>query len=383
MMFSPTVSCSEDPVVCGEIPGNIINPYYEGVKGNWRFNSAYLYNEPDRDASLVANMRDDGMHSIIPFWKHTAQNGWVPIYNTNHPNNTSPGETGKWLKVNEVTKCDIYGTVLEAKDPLGLSSASLFSYNYSRQVGIASNAKYQQIASDGFEDYSYYNASCHKGHLNFYEFKNNLSTNHSHTGKYSMTVNSKDSIFAVRSLTPRYDLTDVNSVPYKLKNKDCMGTFSPYIENGNAARYVVGCWVKEGTTAGTKTSYPNLNIKLMVDCSALVPIQEQRSNIIDGWQRIEQVYKIPATAAYQIKVIMENKGLSVAYFDDVRFHPFLSSMQTYVYDEENLNLVASLDEQNFATYYEYDQEGKLMIVKQETEKGIYTLNEYRGGIRKK
>ena len=39
--------------------------------------------------------------------------------------------------------------------------------------------------------------------------------------------------------------------------------------------------------------------------------------------------------------------------------------------------MAQLDDANYATYYEYDQEGNLIRIKKETEMGIVTLQENR------
>lgn len=64
-----------------------------------------------------------------------------------------------------------------------------------------------------------------------------------------------------------------------------------------------------------------------------------------------------------------------AYFDDIRVHPFDGSMVTYVYDPVSMRLVAQLDERNYSTMYEYDEEGRLKRVKKETEKGIMTIQE--------
>jgi hypothetical protein len=42
-----------------------------------------------------------------------------------------------------------------------------------------------------------------------------------------------------------------------------------------------------------------------------------------------------------------------------------------------LRLMAELDERNYAKLYEYDEEGKLIRVKKETEKGVMTIQENR------
>jgi hypothetical protein len=44
--------------------------------------------------------------------------------------------------------------------------------------------------------------------------------------------------------------------------------------------------------------------------------------------------------------------------------------------------MSSLDENNFATFYEYDAEGNLIRSKKETEKGIVTLSETRSTHKK-
>ncbi|MDO5969779.1 immunoglobulin domain-containing protein [Flavivirga aquimarina] len=101
--------------------------------------------------------------------------------------------------------------------------------------------------------------------------------------------------------------------------------------------------------------------------------------IIDGWQRISTSFTIPNDAAY-MKLTLKNKGDGLnAYFDDVRMHPFNSNIKSFVYDPVTQRLQAELDENNYATFYEYDTEGGLVRVKKETERGVYTIQETRSG----
>jgi hypothetical protein len=71
-----------------------------------------------------------------------------------------------------------------------------------------------------------------------------------------------------------------------------------------------------------------------------------------------------------------------AFFDDFRIQPYRSSMKTYVYDQRSNRLLATLDDENYATFYEYDQSGMLERVKRETERGIMTIQESRTGQKK-
>jgi hypothetical protein len=96
--------------------------------------------------------------------------------------------------------------------------------------------------------------------------------------------------------------------------------------------------------------------------------------IVDDWQLVTLEFTTPVDIDY-VDVALSSDDGSTVYFDDIRFFPFDGSMKTYVYDPVNLRFVAELDERHFATFYEYDEEGKLMRVKKETERGVMTIQE--------
>jgi len=54
-----------------------------------------------------------------------------------------------------------------------------------------------------------------------------------------------------------------------------------------------------------------------------------------------------------------------------------------VYDPVSFKLVAQLDENHMATFFEYDQEGLLVRTKKETSQGIVTITESRRSNAKK
>jgi hypothetical protein len=58
-------------------------------------------------------------------------------------------------------------------------------------------------------------------------------------------------------------------------------------------------------------------------------------------------------------------------------------MKTFAYDDKTTRLMAEMDENNFATFYEYDDEGSLVRVKKETERGILTIKENRSSYKRK
>jgi hypothetical protein len=156
---------------------------------------------------------------------------------------------------------------------------------------------------------------------------------------------------------------------------ECVTSFSP-----TPGRYVVSAWVKEGNSSYSVTSYQNSSLLISFAGSTVTHTLTPSGGIIDGWQRIEQVIDVPVGAT-GINIELTTTAQE-AFFDDIRFYPFDGSMMSYVYDPVSLRLMAELDERNYATLYEYDEEGKLIRVKKETEKGVMTIQENRDNIKK-
>lgn len=157
----------------------------------------------------------------------------------------------------------------------------------------------------------------------------------------------------------------------------CITTFSP-----TPGKYVVSAWVKELNTPATQTSYLNSKIRVSFDNSSVSYDVLPSGKIVDGWQRMEAIVEVP-TEATNIHLNLETTANGNAVFDDIRFFPNDGSMMSYVYDPISLKLVAELDERNYATKYEYDEEGQLIRVKKETEKGVMTIQENRNNTVKK
>ena len=145
-------------------------------------------------------------------------------------------------------------------------------------------------------------------------------------------------------------------------------------------KYVLTLWAKEVMTGSGITTYNGAQVNLP---SNYTKISEARSNIIDGWQRIEIVFELNAEtiAAPTVKseiIELEAAGGNTVYFDDIRIQPFNSEMVSYVIDPVSLRLWATMDSRNFGTFYQYDEEGSLVRIIQETERGKVTVQENRG-----
>lgn len=147
-------------------------------------------------------------------------------------------------------------------------------------------------------------------------------------------------------------------------------------------RYWISAWVKENLAQQVKT-YDNAYLEVNFVGSSQPALQfSTTGDIIDDWQRIVSSFTIPIGTT-DIEISLVNDGSVEAYFDDIRLHPFNASMKSYVYDPETLWLTAELDDNNYATFYEYDKEGKLIRIKKETARGIMTIQESRSKTLKK
>jgi hypothetical protein len=171
----------------------------------------------------------------------------------------------------------------------------------------------------------------------------NLDTTFSHTGKYSLktstggfTINFNTSSSPVGQGQPRY-------LKFAMQNGE---------------KYIVSYWIRPSNIAVNNFNAPGGT--------------SLKSRIIDGWQQVEGIITVPSNATNYSLVLPAN-----TYIDDIRVYPFLGNMKSFVYHPVNQKLVATLDENNYASFYEYDQEGNLVRTKKETDKGIITVMESR------
>jgi hypothetical protein len=260
-------------------------------------------------------------------------------------------------------------------------------------ISVANNAKYNQLAFDDMESYEFYRyataSTCPYGHFNFGDngrTKFMLSSD-AHSGIQSMQIPMNQEVVEYRPLYTTGGQTVDDANGYMLRKDDLKGQFNP--ENGT---YILSAWVKipnktkvasydehydvsVANPISIKVSMVNASGGLIGNLVSLYPA----GPIIEGWQKIEGEFTVSnAQSATQIMVkLIASKiaGNTVTLFDDLRIHPTSASMKSYVYHKTSLRVMAELDENNYATYYEYDAEGKLVRTKKETNKGVVTIKE--------
>lgn len=372
-----TYTCKDTTLHCAVGYGTnvLINPYYTGILGNWRAQSQFAY-QTDRE-SLVGdatklgstNIRKSGAYSVFnPFWSYNAS---LAKWQSN------PSNDSKWIEANRVTYFNEKGTEIENRDALNRFSSALFGYLQSLPVAVASNAQYREIAYDGFEDYDFalgcamYD-TCNSGHFNFKKALGtaaSLNTFNAHSGKTSLGINGtvilKKSVY-INNTSPLYT---ISGGQYYLGSNELAKGFSPV----PGKKYVLSFWIKDGSPRNATT-----NFQASVNGTSLIS-NISKWPIVEGWKRIEVPFVLPSSAT---NFTLQLSSSGQVYIDDIRIHPFDGQMKTFAYDASSQRLMAELDENNFATFYEYDDEGILIRVKKETERGIMTIKETRSSYKK-
>ncbi|KIA92212.1 MULTISPECIES: hypothetical protein [unclassified Flavobacterium] len=165
-----------------DIIKNSYNPYLYNVLGNWRANKSYAY-LTGRNYTIDPTPRKTGFFTdFYPFYVFTTNNTWEITTGANYD---------KWTSASEVTQYNPAGQEIENKDALKRYSSALYGYNNRFPVAVASNTKYSELASDGFEDYDFSNC----GTASHFDFQGQLKTNNisisdkqSHTGRKSLKI---------------------------------------------------------------------------------------------------------------------------------------------------------------------------------------------------
>ena len=140
------------------------------------------------------------------------------------------------------------------------------------------------------------------------------------------------------------------------------------------AIYHFSAWVKEALP--TEKPYHGLSPSILIKEAGPSGMQVsnfQQGKPINGWYQISGTFTVPSA---QFELVL-NGGIWGALFDDIRMHPIDANLKTFVYDQSNGRLKATLDENNYATYHEYDYQGIPSQIKRETQSGILTISESR------
>ena len=393
LVYNSTMNCTSvtGRTCYSAITDTMVNAYQYGIMGDYRPLRSYVYYNQRKETNpldTTVSIRTAGtIPNFEPFWYYNADSSrWVPTY-----------DSSRWVWNSQTTLFNRKGFELENMDPLGRYNSGLYGYGLTVPTAVTQNSRYQESAFEGFEDYGFVSNSCDNAcaetrPFDFSAYTGNMSDSAAHTGLYSLRIPADSSISLVNlpvaagpdannpALTDTL-ITDIfNNSRFAGQNASG-NTVLPPFKPFAGKKMLVGAWVKEQDSCSCQT-YTNDHLLVSFTLSGggtttvtLAPA----GNIIEGWQRYEGILTIPSNAT-AMSLTMQASPSSTTYFDDIRIHPFNAEMKSYVYNSVNLRLMAELDENNYATFYEYDDDGTLIRVKKETERGVMTIKETRSSL---
>lgn len=339
---SPKVSLTSGNNNLVALNQSVGSNYRFGRKGIWRSQEAFAY-QIDRKRSNITDRTNIG------------KNGEFEKFNIFNWKSPTMEDNPNWLLTNEMTRYSPYGFDLENRNILGIYSSEMLGYQNSVITAVGSNARYYELAYDGFEDYDGpypgQNWTVGHGHLNLTNAT--VVNTEAHTGSKSLEYTAPMSLVEA-------DGTALNVLSESSYGGN--GVFTPIANK----KYVISAWVK---TDGVPTIYVN---------GSPATVTNEKYPEIEGWRKVEAAFTTTAQPSINgLDLNLQITGHSFGFVDDIRIYPFEGGAMTYVYDPVTLWLVATLDNRNYATFYIYDEEGALVQTKQETRDGIVTLSTSR------
>ncbi|HLG39599.1 MAG TPA: DNRLRE domain-containing protein, partial [Chitinophagaceae bacterium] len=236
---------------CESIFKSRINPYAQGIWGNWRALRSFVYYDRrvQSDPLAPTNIRNDGeIKDFIPFWDVTANNGIKPTTNEY-----------VWVWNAEITRYNRRGLETENRDPLGRFSSGLYGYSNTLPIAVAQNSRYREMTYDGFEDYAFATDSCitecpTPRHFDFTAYKDSIVSTVRHTGKASLRLGAGSFASASAKITAGSDTLSPELSFVRTVNGSCVRfdsikaisnvtypVFSPQPDKA----MVLSAWVKE------------------------------------------------------------------------------------------------------------------------------------------
>lgn len=339
------------------------NLYSLGKKGIWKPYKNYYYKDERVNQLLTAdvNIDHDGVYRGTGTIGTPAINefyffNWKPTLERPQP--------VEWMPNSLVSMYDQNSNAVQTRDIVNIYSAVQYGYNGKLPIIQGNNARQGELFSEGFEDAS----------SPIY-----LSFSDAASGNYGLSASTAIAHSGVQSFS-----ATGNSTVLEIKNINLQN--SPYVlslwMSQNAQPWT---YANTGDDVAVKIKYYDATGTALPSGTPQEDILEPSGNVIEKWQRIEGAFTPPSGTIY-IKITFRTDadmtGTPITnYFDDFRIFPKLSNVSTSVYDPNNFRIKAVLDANNYATFYNYDEEGKLFMVKKETTDGIKTIKEERGHIR--
>lgn len=271
--------------------------------------------------------------------------------NIDNVNNSNQGSVfrddhiEKWYSPSEIMAYSPYGSPVEEKDALGISSTAKFGYSNTLPVLVAQNAKNKEVQ---FLDFEVRNQPV----VNYIKTTEAAITKETaHSGQSCLNFKlKKDYVFA-KQYPISYNMITLYGLNIKL-------------------------WLKselnDAANKGLKNPNPKLNA---VIGNQLFPFKKVAETGEWALYAVEiKNFNGLSEGLYDIKLAYNELSDEKIFVDDFRIQPLNSMMNCTVYTDDN-KVAAQFDDQHFGVYYEYNMQGQLVRKSAETERGRKTLQE--------
>gem|GEM_PF-4992639 len=360
--------------ITGSISSNFtlqqpLNPFLHKLKNAWHPKEKYIYINtrfPVNTADPV-HLSEQGQYTdFAPFWFYTGN--WMNNRNI-------------WKLTDITTYTDLSGNPIESRDLINVYSAATYSHKSTLQESITINARNNEVGTDGFEDYNpFYSINSSQPwqhsvlpfsaeHFRLAQDKTYLiSLEKPHTGYYSLKI-PKDSVI-IKTCILKNPVPDTQSVvstapPFLVQPVHCSDVFAPT----PGKKYFVSFWYYNNDTSAS-----GLQFKILFDHSPLIFNIESISPLIEGWRQYNCSFDLIGRDCGLLEFVFRNNSANIVYLDDFRVHPYNANMKTFIYNPFTHQLIAVLDENNYALIYQYDAMQQMQNTIKETEKGRIFLN---------
>lgn len=366
ILDAKAVEYQSDWSYSGDFPVTAGNLWMTTGKGIWRVLRTNTYFTARKQAGMENDYKSyigtDGTYErFIPFnfvagnsANSQMENGW------------------RWAAEVPSTGYGRGGYELENKNALGIYSSELFGFRYSSVIAVAANARYNEIGFESFERPG--QNTSYSGPLEYNEFLNYGEANHiilsditssdfilsnekAHTGLLSLKLDPHDPPVGVLSIKAKV-----------------VGSENDFISNYNGLqlvagkKYIMSYWWYDGLHGVQQACFAGVAVNNTMSAISQSNLDES----IDGWRKATVEFVAPSSPSAAFNIVIFMLGFDT-YIDDIRIHPQGASFKSYVYDPVKFNLKAELDDNNYATFYNYNLEGNLTQVKKETREGIRTI----------
>jgi hypothetical protein len=309
------------------------NRVTNGEVGKWRSKASYVYKS---DAVKVDKNYNSGTFSLPKFNWQYAQAA------------TRKG----WLKMTEIERYLQHGEVVQERNVLGVASAAKFGYDNALPYLVAKNAEYNDVFFESFEK--------------------------TYGSGFTRRVEDNTPLTDV-SGTPVSTTAHAGRSSLQLANRF---TTRPFTDGIGLLRkgLLVRVWIK--------SKNPVASLLVLVESPAATePLDQLNVRIVarsGEWALCEATvapnsFILPSTnKTFTITLVRTSPETTL--IDDVRIQPLDAEMTCYVYDPGTLRLLATLDDQHFGLFYQYNMEGQLIRKMIETERGVKTVQETQYNI---